>query len=463
MFKTKLLKFLQAVWTCILAVWHGICTGAKFVWKGIKLVGIYIWKGIRITGIYIWKGIRITGIYIWKGMKITGIFIWKKMKLEVPCKFIWKYVVIAAKFVWKYVKIAALFVWIDLKLEVPCKFIWKYVKIAALFVWKYVKIAAKFIWKYVKIAAIKIYREFMSAKTFWTAFVIMVILLVLSIIVLSLRLYDYVKIDDRSVSLRTSMDESLNVFAMEYKNKSGEITVHGNDGSKVIAPGTSVEYTLRLRNTDKIALDYVFIPAVKFTSEYELPIVVRLLDPNDNYVIGNETTWIPLSEINDTECKGTLFKNETAEYEFQWKWPYESGDDAYDSFLGSAEIGEDIGVQLSFALHSEANTDIKENGGFFASHPGKIVVLIIIFLLVAAAITLLIVYVVLKKRKLKKDLEQQAMLEALAEGSFPMGIEEDVEEAEEAPADEVPAEEAPAEQAEAGAEATASDTGDQQN
>ena len=444
MFKTKLLNFLRAVWTCILAVWHGICTGAKLVWKGIKLAGIYIWKGIRITGIYIWKGIKYTGIYIWKGIKITGIFIWKKLKLEVPCKFIWKYVVIAAKFVWKYVKIAAKFVW------------------------KYIKIAAKFIWKYVKLAAIKIYREFMSAKTFWTAFVIMVILLILSIIVLSLRLYDYVKIDDRAVSLRTSMDESLNVFAMEYKNKSGEITVHGNDGAKVIAPGTSVEYTLRLRNTDKIALDYVFIPNVKFTSEYELPIVVRLLDPNDNYVIGNETTWIPIGEINDMECKGTLFKNETAEYEFQWKWPYESGDDAYDSFLGSAEIGESIGVQLSFALHSETNTDVKENGGFFASHPGKIVILIIIFLLVAAAITLLIIFVVLRKRKLKKDLEQQAMLEALAEGSFPMGIADDSEEdvAEEAATEEAPAEgaeEAATEEAPAESENGDADTGDQQN
>lgn len=254
----------------------------------------------------------------------------------------------------------------------------------------------KTVWEGIKSVAKKAFRGFMNAKSFWSAFAILVILLIISIVVLSIRIHDYSKVDDRSVSLRSSMDESLNVFAMEYKNDSGEIIIQGQDGEKVIAPGTDVEYTLRLRNIDKIALDYSFVPALNYTSEHKLPIEIRLLDPNDDYIIGNETTWIPLDEIGDVTCNGTLLQNETAEYVFQWRWPYESGNDGYDSFLGDLAFASDVGVNLDFSVHSEANTTIKSNGGFFQSQPGKVTVLVIIAVLLAVAITLLLVHIIYK-------------------------------------------------------------------
>ena len=260
----------------------------------------------------------------------------------------------------------------------------------------------KTVWDGIKSVAKKAFRGFMNAKSFWSAFAILVILLVISIVVLSLRLHDYTKLDDRSVSLRSSMDETLEVFAVEYKNDAGEIVIQGSDGEKVIAPGSDVEYTLRLRNTDKVALDYSFLPDLKHTSEYELPIEIRLLDPDDNYVIGSETEWIPLAELEDVEkCTGTLLPNVTAEYIFQWRWPYESGDDSYDSFLGSVAFDGTIGVDLSFALHAEANTTIDANGGFFGSPTGNLVVLIVIFLLLAVSITLLLIHII-RRIKAKK-------------------------------------------------------------
>ena len=90
----------------------------------------------------------------------------------------------------------------------------------------------------------KIWKGFTSATTFWSAFAILVILLILSIVVLFLRLHNFAEVDERAVSLRSSMDESLNVFAMEYQNDTGEVTIQGKDGEKVIAPGAEVEYTL---------------------------------------------------------------------------------------------------------------------------------------------------------------------------------------------------------------------------
>ena len=245
----------------------------------------------------------------------------------------------------------------------------------------------------------KAFKGFMNSKTFWTAFAILVILFIISTVVLSIRLYDYIKVDDREVLLKSTMDESLDVFAIEYENESGEITVKGAEGQKVIAPGTDIEYTLRIRNKDNVALDYSFTPVLEHTSEHKLPIVVRLLSPNDDYLIGNETTWVKIDELGDKEFSGTILKDESLEYVFQWKWPYESGDDAYDSFLGSSAESGVVGLDVSFTVHAEANTSAVANGGIFASPAGRFIVILIIAILLAIAITLLLIYIIKKYRE----------------------------------------------------------------
>lgn len=238
---------------------------------------------------------------------------------------------------------------------------------------------------------------------FIVALAIVVIVTVLSTILLAVRLADYIKVDDRAVSLRSSMDDKLDVFAIEYKNATGEVTVLGNEGEKVIAPGTKVEYTLRMRNTDNVAINYSFTPDVEFLSDHEIPILVRLVGPNDKYIIGNETTWIPIAEIGNISGYGTLGVNETAEYVFEWKWPFESGDDAYDSFLGSLSTGGGAGIDLSFNIHSEANLSSEANNGFFNAPHGKVVRIFIIALLLLIAIILFIIYLI---KRIKANREE---------------------------------------------------------
>lgn len=239
---------------------------------------------------------------------------------------------------------------------------------------------------------------------FGTALGLLVIVTVISAILLTVRLVDYIKVDDRAVSLRSSMDEKLDVFALEYRNDTGEITVKGSDGTKVIAPGTDIEYTLRLRNTDEVALDYVYTPEVNFSSEYKFPLLVRLLDPEDNYVIGSETEWVPIDQVNAIEEKGTLLVNETAEYVFQWKWPFESGDDAYDTFLGSVSVENDAGLSLSFNLHSEANLTANANSGFMKAPLTKVLRALLVFILLVAAIVLLVIYII---KRIKANREEK--------------------------------------------------------
>lgn len=238
-----------------------------------------------------------------------------------------------------------------------------------------------------------------GGATFWVAIALLVILAICSTVVLSVRLYDYTKTDDRTISLKTNMDEKLDVFSVIYKDASGEVIVEGADGEKVVAPGTAVDYTVRLRNTDKTAIDYDLVPQVEFTSTHKIPIKVRLLDPEDNYLAGDAKTWIDIEELNSIEHSGTLLKGEAIEFLFQWKWPFESGDDEYDTFLGDTVLTEDISIAVSFSVHSAANTDMDVNGGFFGSGAHDNVGLMLFLILLLAAIALLLVYKLIHRRK----------------------------------------------------------------
>ena len=237
-------------------------------------------------------------------------------------------------------------------------------------------------------------------KCFWVAIAILIILLILSIIVLAVRMSDYFASSQREVSLNSAIHKNdLDIFDIRYKNNDGEITVEGFDGQKVVAPGTDVEYTIRVRNTDKVAIDYELLPSVEFFTEHKLPLYVRILDHNDDYILGSAKEWVEISEINGTVHRNTLLKGECVEYTFQWKWPYEQGNDEYDTLLGNLN---NAGLKVSFTVNAAANLDVNLNGGVLPSLLTSGTLGIFIFaLLLLIAIILLIISII--NRKMKKE------------------------------------------------------------
>lgn len=236
---------------------------------------------------------------------------------------------------------------------------------------------------------------------FGAAVTLLSILTVTSTVMLSVRLYDFVHVDDKEIGLHSGLEASLDLFAVQYENESGEITVEGTDGQQVVAPGTSVEYTLRLRNKDTTALDYQLSSGMKFLSEYELPLKVRLIDPDEQYILGSPTSWVPITELNHVTRTDTLIAGETAEYVFQWKWDYE-GDDLYDTFLGNAASEKPIEVEVSMSVYAAANTDIGLNGGFMKSGLGEIVFTAVVITCLGGSLALLITPPFRKKYLAKK-------------------------------------------------------------
>ena len=236
-------------------------------------------------------------------------------------------------------------------------------------------------------------KKYSFGGTFWPGIFILVILLLISFVVLGFRLSDYANRDNREVLLKSNMDAELDIFSVTYKNSDGEIVIEGAEGEKVIAPGAWVDYSVYLRNKDTIAIDYTFISQVEVINnsehpELELPLVYRILDDNLDYLVGDPKTWVDRTALDGLSSNGTLLPNESAEYTFQWKWPFE-GDDEFDTFLGNSE--EDIGLKITFVLRSEANTSIGLGDDFWRSGPGRALLIIIFALLLLIAIILLII------------------------------------------------------------------------
>lgn len=239
---------------------------------------------------------------------------------------------------------------------------------------------------------------------FGIAVTLLSMLTITSTVLLSVRLYEFTKIDDREISLKTGLVEDIQLFNVEYQNESGEITVSGADGQQVIAPGASVEYAIRLRNKDTVAINYELVSAMEFTSEFDIPLMIRLIDNDENYLLGSPSEWVPitaLSEVNDTD---TLVIGDSAEYVFQWKWDYE-GDDAYDTLLGNTASEQDIGLAVTFSVTASANTNIGINGGFMKSGLGEIVFTSAVIATMGGSLALLLVPYIKKKIAEKKALE----------------------------------------------------------
>lgn len=245
-----------------------------------------------------------------------------------------------------------------------------------------------------------------AKRIFSTVIVILSLLTITSGVLLAICLVDYIHIDDKEILLQSNISSDFDMFSVQYENVSGEITVSGTDGQQVVAPGTSVEYTIRLKNTDKTAIDYDMIPNVHFTSEYDIPILVRLIAPDGSYILGDAKTWVEIKELNTLNEHKTLKKGESVEYAFQWKWEFESGNDAYDTTLGNASVTADIGLCVEFSVHAVANTDIETNGGFVDSGLGGIVLLGGLVLLLIVTLVLLTIYTIKKKnRKLTSTIQ----------------------------------------------------------
>jgi hypothetical protein len=245
-------------------------------------------------------------------------------------------------------------------------------------------------------------------RTLCIILALIILLFIFTSAILASRLAELVGRGDRPVLLEAGTNADIEIFKIEYVNGQGEITVQGANGQKVVAPGTDNRSFLHLKNVDTTAIDYILNPKVTFASEHEIPLQVRLIAPDGNYILGSEDAWADVNAMNSIpDQENTIGKGKEAVYTLEWKWAFRSEnpeDVAYDTLLGdAAAAGENVGLEISFTTQATANTTIDANGGFIKSGALGHVLYGILWILLLIALILLIIALI--KGRDKKDPE----------------------------------------------------------
>ena len=161
--------------------------------------------------------------------------------------------------------------------------------------------------------------------------------------------------DDNTV---WSTNTQVEIFRISYENGKQIITVHSDNGDKIIAPGTENSYTFKLKNTGNVALDYTVMVDAYFTpADIEIPITGRLNRYDGRWVVGGKEEYAKVPALDAAEDDGTLGAGKYTYYTLDWLWPFESGNDELDTMLGNLVVEQD----LVFAIVIKTTATRSEN------------------------------------------------------------------------------------------------------
>ena len=159
-------------------------------------------------------------------------------------------------------------------------------------------------------------------------------------------------------------ETKVEIFRMSYDNESGEVTVRSSRGDKVLAPGTGNVYEFALKNTDKLALDFTVSMEAYFSDPaLAIPVDVRVSDYAGNYLAGSADAMVDVLELNEVEQSSNINPGYVYPYTLEWEWPFESGDDAYDTMLGNMAVEEDLSLTIVIKTSASYAEDPKKPGG----------------------------------------------------------------------------------------------------
>ena len=123
-------------------------------------------------------------------------------------------------------------------------------------------------------------------------------------------------------------DYHIDIFRNAYISAEGEVTVLSRDGARLIAPGTSGEHMIRIRNDNAFIVEYeICVGTMALDApECELPVCVRVTAG-----LESPKAWTNIEGAESENLKGMLSPGQEMEFYYQWRW--DEGDDALDTWL----------------------------------------------------------------------------------------------------------------------------------
>ena len=188
--------------------------------------------------------------------------------------------------------------------------------------------------------------------------VVFLLLFLLTTAILGARLYEMTTRDRYTVDLGVgNMYGEIELFRIAYSNEEGRIVVEGANADNVVAPGTSVDYNVRLRNNGDTVVEFLMIPTVEFLTGDVVPVEFKMMDAYGNYLLGSKTEWVKAEDMNALAHKGMIYPGDVYTYHISWRWVFEVSDEQndYDTDLGNKD-GEVLpGVSVAITTEATAN------------------------------------------------------------------------------------------------------------
>lgn len=204
--------------------------------------------------------------------------------------------------------------------------------------------------------------------------------------------------DDKTV---WSTNTQVEIFKVSYVNGEKVVSVKSADGDKVIAPGTENTYIFKLKNTGDVPLEYTVDIDVKCEPlGIEIPVVARLCRYDGTWIVGDNDSYVSASVLDTANDKESLDAGNYTYYTLDWQWPFEGGNDEFDTLLGNMAVGEDL--TFTIVINTTA-TETDEGGGITPPQTGDDYNIIILPFLAVASFVMIVVLINYRKRVKETD------------------------------------------------------------
>lgn len=139
---------------------------------------------------------------------------------------------------------------------------------------------------------------------------------------------------------------SLKIFT----NSSYSTGTTVKDGVMVISPGSRGIYEFRINSDEQRNINFM-MNISKSSSSPELPMFFRITDSSGNYLVGDDTTWVTMEQLSQTQMSDRIGPSQSNLYRLEWSWVTQS--DSSDTTFGTDYAGSDYTVDVTLKASLE--------------------------------------------------------------------------------------------------------------
>ena len=124
-------------------------------------------------------------------------------------------------------------------------------------------------------------------------------------------------------------------------------------------------------------------------------------------MLGDDNTWSDVLELNQVKDSASIAVNRYAYYTLEWRWPFESGDDGYDTLLGNMAVDEDLTLTIVIKTVATGDDIVTEYTKVPIVTTGDDAQLLLWAGIALVSICAMLIWILYKKRHEKDEIHEE--------------------------------------------------------